>query len=342
MHLENFTILIIDDNSTNLRVAVDCLEESGLTVLVAQDGESGLKRVNYARPHLILLDVLMPGMDGFETCQRLKANNKTKNIPVIFMTALSATEDKVKGFEVGAVDYITKPIQQEELIARITTHLRIQALTQQLQQQNQYLQQQALELIEAKAAAESACRELQHVANSDSLTQIANRRQFDERLSWEWQRMAREKMPLSLILCDIDYFKLYNDHYGHQAGDVCLRQVAQVIDRTVKRPADLVARYGGEEFAVILPNVSVQGAVHVAELIQFQVKQLKLPHAKSKVRNHITLSLGISSQVPSEKSQAEFLITAADQALYAAKKQGRNTYCLHAEQKNRSLSSMQL
>lgn len=325
--LKNSTILIIDDNATNLAVAADYLEESGFVVLVAQDGESGFKRAKYACPHLILLDVLMPRVDGFETCRRLKLDDTTKFIPVIFMTALTSSEDKVKGFEVGAVDYITKPIQREELLARIINHLRIQALTQQLQQQNQILQQQALELQKAKEAAELAYQELQRLANLDSLTQVANRRRFDQHLNQEWQRLAREQAPLSLILCDIDYFKRYNDFYGHPAGDTCLTQIAQAVSHVVKRPADLVARYGGEEFAIILPNTTAEGADQIAELIWLEVKRLNLPHAQSDVSNYVTLSLGIATLVPKHDSQIQSLIDAADKALYSAKQQGRNTHC---------------
>jgi diguanylate cyclase (GGDEF)-like protein len=322
------TILIIDDNPTNLGVAVDYLESSGFTVLVAQDGSSGLKRAQYARPQLILLDVLMPDMDGFETCRQLKLNPETCDIPVIFMTALSDTHDKVQGFSVGAVDYVTKPMQQEELLARITTHLRIQSLTQQLQQQNQQLQQQAIALEQARHEAETANQALQQVAYVDSVTAIANRRRFDEHLRTEWQRLARDKEPLSLILCDIDYFKFYNDYYGHQAGDICLKDVAQTMDRVMKRAADLVARYGGEEFAIVLPNVRLKGAVHIARLIQMEIRHLEIPHAKSQVSPNVTLSLGISSRIPNVEQQPESLITAADRALYQAKAQGRNTYAL--------------
>jgi diguanylate cyclase (GGDEF)-like protein len=322
------TILIIDDNLTNLRVAVSHLQESGFTVLVAQDGKSGVERAEYAHPQLILLDILMPDLDGFETCRQLKLNDKTCHVPIIFMSALSDTEDKVKGFNAGAVDYVTKPIQREELLARITTHLRIQALTQQLQRQNQQLQQQAIALAQAKQAAEDANQELQRVAYSDSVTAIANRRRFDQHLRQEWQRLARDREPLSLILCDIDYFKRYNDHYGHQAGDLCLKEIAQAMDRIMKRASDLVARYGGEEFAIILPNVRLKGAIHIARLIQMEIRHLEIPHAQSSVSPNVTLSLGISSQIPNLEYQPESLITAADRALYQAKAQGRNTYAL--------------
>ncbi len=231
------------------------------------------------------------------------------------MTALSETQDKLKGLSVGAVDYITKPFQEEEVLARVIIHLKLRFLTK--------------TVIAQAAALQKANQYLQNIANLDGLTQIPNRRQFDEYLNQEWRRLSREKLPLSLILCDIDYFKDYNDYYGHLAGDTCLKEVAQTIERAVKRPADLVARYGGEEFAVIMPNTNAEGALRVAELIQLEIKQLKIPHSQSKVSAYITLSLGISSQVPTQESLAKFLIDAADQVLYAAKKQGRDTSVLH-------------
>lgn len=317
MHsLENGFILIVDDNATNLSVLSKTLKSAGFKVRVAVDGESAIEQVEYDPPELILLDIKMPGIDGFETCTRLKVNRATQDIPVIFLTALSETQDKLKGLSVGAVDYITKPFQEEEVLARVIIHLKLRFLTK--------------TVIAQAAALQKANQYLQNIANLDGLTQIPNRRQFDEYLNQEWRRLSREKLPLSLILCDIDYFKDYNDYYGHLAGDTCLKEVAQTIERAVKRPADLVARYGGEEFAVIMPNTNAEGALRVAELIQLEIKQLQIPHSQSKVSAYITLSLGISSQVPTQESQANFLIDAADQVLYAAKKQGRDTYVLHS------------
>jgi diguanylate cyclase (GGDEF)-like protein len=163
----------------------------------------------------------------------------------------------------------------------------------------------------------------------DGLTQIANRRYFDCYLHQEWQRHFRTQEPLSLILADIDFFKPYNDYYGHQAGDTCLKQVAQTIQQTVQRPADLVARYGGEELSVILPNTTAAGAVHVAELICAAIRQLQIPHRQSLASSQVTLSLGASSLIPEPDAQAASLVALADQALYLAKRQGRNRYCLH-------------
>ncbi|MBE9227272.1 diguanylate cyclase [Phormidium sp. LEGE 05292] len=174
------------------------------------------------------------------------------------------------------------------------------------------------------AELEKANQELQRLATLDGLTKVANRRYFDEYLVQEWQRLARAKQPLSLVMCDVDYFKAYNDYYGHQGGDDCLRQIALAMNRAVKRPADLLARYGGEEFVVILPNTEIQGAVSVAQAIQKEIQQLKMPHAKSDVSEYVTLSLGVSGVIPHQNLAPEKLIATADEALYEAKKQGRN------------------
>ncbi|ASC69796.1 hypothetical protein XM38_007250 [Halomicronema hongdechloris C2206] len=175
---------------------------------------------------------------------------------------------------------------------------------------------------------QSANRHLAYLASHDGLTQVANRRRFDTYLQREWGRLAREQGPLSLILCDIDYFKLYNDTYGHPTGDVCLVRIAQVLDQVAKRPADLVARYGGEEFALVLPQTNQSGAIQVAETIQAAIAQLQIPHETSPIAQHITLSLGIACAIPTPEKSAQSLIEQADQALYIAKQQGRDRYCL--------------
>ncbi len=319
LDLKNFTILVIDDNPANLGVVVQYLEEAKFQVLLAQNGESGLERAEYALPDLILLDVLLPGINGFEVSRRLRSNLKTQNIPVIFMTALSDVRDKIKGFEAGGVDYIIKPIEQAELLARISTHLRLKVLAQRLRQQNQQLRA-------AVTATEAAYRELERIASLDGLTQVANRRSFDEHLEREWQYAARDQKSLSLILFDIDYFKPYNDYYGHPAGDECLKQIAQAANRIVRRPADLVARYGGEEFAVILPDASPAAALHITKQIQQEIRNLAIPHACSQVGAHVTLSLGVSSQVIHPEVEATSLVSQADQSLYIAKNQGRDRY----------------
>ena len=318
------TILIVDDSPTNLQGLFDYLTDASFEVLLARDGESALQTVQSAYPDVILLDIIMPGIDGFETCHRLKANELTKDIPVIFMTALSQTAVVVRGFQLGAVDYIIKPIQKEIVLARVTTHLTIQKLQRSLQKQNAQLQREIKQRQKAEASLQDANQELQRLATIDGLTQIANRRRFDECLSLAWRISIREQMPLSLLLCDVDCFKLYNDSKGHQAGDECLQQVAQAIKRAVKRPADLVARYGGEEFAVILPNTNGEGAIQVAEEIRSSLRTLAIAHPLSPVSEYVTVSVGISCTVPCHKGSPEELIAAADQALYQAKGSGRD------------------
>lgn len=310
-------ILLVDDNPTNLSVLSHALKDAGFRVRVAMDGESAVEQATEDLPELILLDIQMPGMDGFEACTALKANPATREIPIIFITASASTENKVKGLSLGAVDYITKPFQQQEVLARVRVHLKLRYLQQKVQEQ--------------KIALLAANRELERIANLDGLTQVPNRRRFDDYLEREWRRLARDGQPLSLILCDIDYFKRYNDYYGHQSGDACLQAVAQALDSAVKRPADLVARYGGEEFAIILPNTAAEGAVHVAKLLRMEVKHLAIPHAQSSASPHVTLSMGVSSTVPTFDTSAGELIAIADKALYTAKDGGRDAYHLLEE-----------
>lgn len=318
------TILIVDDSPTNLQALFDFLMNAGFRVLLAQDGESAILKATEISPDVILLDIIMPGIDGFETCRRLKANPSTQEIPVIFMTALAQTSVVVKGFELGAVDYITKPTQQEIVLTRVKTHLTIQKLQRSLQQQNWQLQQEIMQRRHAEVALQNANEELKRLATLDGLTQVANRRRFDEYLTKVWQILVRERLPLSLLMCDVDFFKRYNDSKGHQAGDECLQKVAQAMKHTVKRPADLVARYGGEEFVVVLPNTHAEGALVVAQKIQQTIAALALIHPESTISQYITLSIGVSCTIPSQQISPEALIAAADRALYQAKQLGRN------------------
>jgi diguanylate cyclase (GGDEF)-like protein len=312
-------ILIVDDNPTNLSVLSKALKTAGFRTRVAVDGESAIATATEDPPDLILLDVQMPGIDGFETCTRLKTIPSVKEVPVIFITASADVENKVKGLSLGAVDYVTKPFQHEEVLARVKVHLMLRLLAKKVQEQAEALQK--------------ANEELNRLANLDGLTEVANRRRFDDYLACEWYRSARERQPLSLILCDIDYFKYYNDYYGHQVGDTCLKQVAQTIQASLKRPADLLARYGGEEFAIVLPNTPPEGAICVAETIRSNIHQLKIPHDRSLVDPCITLSLGVAFQIPNTHSQPKLLIAAADRALYSAKAKGRNNaYALSASE----------
>lgn len=334
-HIQSATILAIDDNPTNLDVISGYLTRAGAKVLLKKDGKSGLELAIKRMPDLILLDIMMLEWDGYETCRRLKLHRETRDIPVIFMSALSETVDKVKGFEVGGVDYITKPFQIEEVLVRVEAHLALLKMRKRLEEQNIRLQQEIAQrkraeeaLRKVAAELEIANQELHRLATLDGLTQIANRRRFDEYLAQEWRRHVRSRLSLSLILCDIDYFKQYNDTYGHQAGDDCLKQVAQKMHRTVKRATDLVARYGGEEFAVILPDTNIDGAVNVAQDIQKAVYNLQIPHNHS-VNGYITLSLGVVGLIPINQQSPDELVAAADKALYEAKEKGKNRVCTY-------------
>ncbi|MEL6461257.1 MAG: EAL domain-containing protein [Cyanobacteria bacterium J06621_15] len=512
-------ILVVDDTPSNLNVLFSYLRSAGFKVLVAQTGDNALKSAEYAKPDLILLDILMSGIDGFETCRRMKNNPQTQDIPVIFMTALSDSINKVRGFELGAVDYVTKPIQKEELIARIQTHISLERLRHNLVEQNVTLHQKAeqeqlltqlserirnsldINLIIRAAATEilnlldcsraivarfedsyihieeqvvkagiskipqnsvaykyfiqkgeeakylegetiainnisnsdlgshfledlqnfqvratltipillkkttehedfsfdsnsfdsnflwgfltvhqcnqtrewqteeikfiqrlvnqlaigihqgrlyhrlsTANVELKNLALRDPLTKVFNRRYFDDKLQKEWKRLQRIPSPLSIIMCDVDCFKSYNDTYGHQAGDECLRMVAESISSTLKRPADCVARYGGEEFIIILPYTPPKGALKVAEAIRKGIRKLNIPHTASSVSSVVTVSIGVAGSIPSRDDNPILLVEAADQALYLAKAQGRDKVQMYmydlAREKNRKNSQL--
>ncbi len=463
-------ILIAEDQPDNLRLLSNLLQQQGYQVRQAIDGEMALLAVETFTPDLLLLDVKMPCFNGYEVCYRLKAQTNTAQIPIIFLSAFDEVGEKVKAFEAGAVDYITKPYQAQEVLLRVKTQVRLSLLQKQLTRQNSALQQQlrlsqaarnlqaplpidAYLLYQAIAATQNGiviceatqsdypilyvnpgyermtgytleevkgknCRFLQGIdreqpqlkefrrclretkqccvtlrnyhkdgslfwnevslspvqdstgqvayyigvltdvteriratnntqryeaavrkmnrelhelneklhrlANLDGLTEVANRRCFDDSLKQEWRRLSREEQPLSLILGDIDYFKRYNDTYGHLGGDDCLKAVAKTIAQAVCRPADLVARYGGEEFAILLPNTPASGALQVAQIVLQRVRSLQILHAASDVRPYVTLSLGIVTLIPSALIQPKQLIDAADEALYQAKQQGRD------------------
>lgn len=318
------SILIVDDTPNNLELLTRMLTRKGYRVQAVTSGRQALLILARELPDLILLDVCMPDMDGYEICQRLKADARTRMIPIIFISALNEVVDKVRAFDSGGVDYITKPFRIAEVMARVQTHLTICRLQQQLQDQNERLKQEVRDRLAAEAALQAAVQELKRIAHLDGLTQLANRRRFDEYLELEWRRLTRERLPLSLILCDVDFFKRYNDTYGHQAGDRCLCHIADVLRMTAKRPADLVSRYGGEEFALVLPNTPAEGAMQVAQEIKSHVKRLRLPHSGSTVNDYVTVSLGVATVVPVADVAADQLVSAADQALYQAKTQGRD------------------
>ncbi len=491
------TILIVDDTPNNLQLLFKYLKNAGYKILVAHSGKKAIKTTLTVHPDLILLDVMMSELDGFATCRHLKTNASTKDIPIIFMTALAETADKVKGFRLGAVDYITKPIDREELLARIKTHLSLQSLHQRLtkdaaQQQLLFeISDRIRQSLDLKLILQTATQEIRSFLNCDlvwlvhssdesismeayssaadiniklketmswdylcsnpeehqfylqgnirviedinhpdlikksfplnpqarliapilinsnqstdsrtvklapaldeetsprllanntlwgwliadqyqsprqwqteeinllkrittqlaigikqgllfqqlsqlslldSLTHVFNRRYFDRQIHLEWRRLKRISSPLSLIMCDVDCFKIYNDTYGHQQGDECLQRVAKAIATAIKRPADILARYGGEEFTVILPYTPQSGAIKVAEAMRVAVKELNIPHLNSSVDSVVTISVGIASTVPNSKDNPHLLVEAADLALYKAKERGRDCIAVY-------------
>jgi two-component system, cell cycle response regulator len=493
-------ILLVDDQPDTLRLLSIMLNSQGYTVRRVANGSAALREIHQSPPDLILLDIRMPGMDGYEVCQRLKAAEETASIPIIFLSALSETLDKIRAFKVGGADFISKPFQFAEILARIENQITLRSLQDQLQDQNHHLQaeiqqrqqtqaqldlqrqkEQALheviqkirnsldlqtifftavsqigrllkldfayileykpedniwmsskgyrqpsqdgvwfdpnlpdrgnpvtthlkrlttiqvddvsqlrdethpilaqkspgswllvplragseqevwgclsllrqtpqpwqdsEVQSAQALAdqlgiairqgqlyeglEKANDELARIATCDGLTQVANRRRFEEYISVEWREARREQTPLAVILCDVDYFKRYNDTYGHLAGDDCLKAIAQALMDVVKRPDDLVARYGGEEFAMVLPRTDLSGAAHIAQAVRLQVQSLQILHEASSVKDVISVSLGVASIIPEDNFSPQDLLARADQALYQAKAAGRDRLALH-------------
>lgn len=490
-------LLVVDDFPENLRLLKTVLQQQGYEVRLAANGKFALTSLDHFQPDLILLDIMMPEMNGYLFCQTLKKNPKTSDIPVIFLSALQEGTDKAKAFQLGGADYLTKPFQVEELLARVKHHLELRNLQRELQIKNKILEDKNKELQKtqkemslmldvtkiindifdvqsaisqvldrvcnhilwdhaegwipnqeqtlltyvpclenenkrfqefqkesakisfapnqglpgriwqsqkpewidnccdcsenlyirkdlAKQSGfksvfgvpiiankqvlsilvfyklsledrqddlvaliqaivnqlaspleksnlyqklEEANQELEFLAHRDGLTQVANRRVFDSVLEQEWLRMKREQKCLSLILCDVDYFKKYNDFYGHLLGDDCLIKIAAALTKAARRPGDLVARYGGEEFAIILPNTNPKGAGEVVHYVQKEIANLQIPHQASKVSSYVTLSLGVTSIIPTAQWSVKSLINAADQALYEAKQLGRNQFC---------------
>jgi len=291
-------ILIADDQPTNIRVLYELFRDQ-CDVFMATSGAQTIQICRAELPDLILLDVVMDDIDGHEVCRRLKADPLTSAIPIIFVTSQNQEADEVIALGLGAVDFITKPINPVIVRARVRTHLTLKL-------QGDLLRASAL---------------------LDGLTGVANRRKFDEDVQTDWRQCLRETAPLSLILIDIDYFKLYNDRYGHQAGDNCLKLVAKALAETLRRPYDKLARYGGEEFACLLPKTELAGASAIAERMQTRVSELRVEHLGSDVDQVVTISLGVASMVPTPSITPELLLKAADQQLYEAKRTGRARVC---------------
>ncbi len=294
-------ILIVDDVPLNVELQKTYLLSVGYEVIVAMDGQAAIDKIETEGPDLILLDIMMPKINGFEVCKKLKSNPSTQFIPVVMVTALQEVEDKIRGIEAGADDFISKPFNKMELMARVKSLLRIKFLHDEL---------------------EDAKYQMEKLAATDGLTGLANHRHFKEQLIHEIDRATRHQLCLSLLMMDIDYFKFYNDNQGHPAGDEVLRKIAELIQKNLRK-IDMAARYGGEEFAVILPEANCKAAIVVAEKIRYLVETTKFHKEENQPNKCLTLSIGIAT-IPNDTENGSDLIDVADKRLYKAKQRGRN------------------
>lgn len=313
-------VLLIEDTATSAAVVCQLLDKMGLERVHVRDGEAGIEAFSKERPDLVLLDVVMPGMDGFEVASRIRELEQDGEwTPIIFLSAKTGDADLERGIAVGGDDYLAKPVSERVFRAKISAMRRIAQMRRSLVVLTQKL--------------DEANRELTRLSAVDQLTGIANRREFDAVLLREWRRATRTGRPVSLLVIDVDCFKQFNDAYGHQVGDACLKTVARALDETSRRSGDLVARYGGEEFAVVLPETDENGAFTVAEAMRQAVESLGITHRFSKTARVVTISAGVATMRPERADEAGFerLVKAADEALYAAKRGGRNCISIGAD-----------
>ncbi|MDC9725395.1 MAG: diguanylate cyclase [Gammaproteobacteria bacterium] len=302
-------VLLAEDSKTNQILIRAYIEEAGHDIVIVSDGQQAIEQFQNERPDLVLMDIIMPVKDGIEAAKEIRVLCEQDGdwVPIVFLSAMTESKDIVHAIDAGGDDYLTKPVEAVVLNAKLRAMERIADMRQQLKKAN---------------------RELLRMTVRDGLTGIANRRHFDEVISREVRRAIRAGSSVSLVMCDIDYFKPYNDNYGHQAGDDCLKYVARTMAKVSKRPGDLVARYGGEEFALILPETELSGAQAIAENVRVAVDKLDLSHQYSLVSDHITLSCGVTTVSPTKGDDVAVtvkqLIKTADKGLYLAKEQGRN------------------
>lgn len=289
-------LLLVDNHPLKLHF-LELIFSDDYQVFTARSGQDALAFCQIQQPDLVMMDIIMTEMTGYEVCRCLKRSTLTRDIPVIFITAFNDTEEEEKGFAAGAVDFIARSTCPNVMRARVKTHIT-------LKHQSDLLR--SLSLI-------------------DGLTGIANRRHFDQALASEWRRCARLGKPLALMMIDIDFFKQFNDCYGHQAGDACLIQVATNLRAGLNRSHDLTARYGGEEFVCLLPETSYEGAQTKAQFLLKNIVKLGIPHEKSALAGGVvSISLGVAVINPANGDDPVTIIQCADRLLYAAKQAGRN------------------
>lgn len=326
-------ILIVDDKPDNLLVLKGFLETVNCNIITAKSGPEALNVMQGHEFALVLLDVMMTGMDGLELAERMRKSERTKDIPIIFNTAYSLDQGSFfKDYEVGAVDYLLKPIEPVILRSKVRVFLDLYQQKKLLKIQAELLESKVNELLILK---EVNCH-LENISALDGLTGIPNRRTFDQFIEMNWKNAIREQQPLSLIMADIDFFKAYNDNYGHLRGDDCLILVARSLVSCLKRPNDLIARFGGEEFIALLPNTDKQGALLVAERMRKSIAKLAMKHDQSGVANCVTISLGVAEIIPQPSDLIPDFIRTVDDALYVAKHQGRNKAHLGSDNKLKS------
>lgn len=321
-------ILIVDDRKENLLTLEFLLQSPELELVRAESGNEALAKTLDYEFALILMSVRMPGMDGYETAELIRSSARSRSIPIIFMTAARMERDHVfKGSDSGAVDYLLKPLEPRIVKRKVGIFLELDRQRQQLEEQKRELDAKILELEVLHKELEEKNEKLELLSSLDGLTGLFNRRYFDHNLVKEWKQASRDKTPLSLLIIDIDYFKNYNDYYGHLQGDDCLRRVAQALYEALLRPIDIIARYGGEEFAAILPNTDGEGAENVANRMIELVVELAIAHKGSTVAEMVTVSIGGATMFPAAGQVAvTSLLERADKALYEAKERGRNLF----------------
>ena len=306
-------ILVIEDSKSSLKLLCDYIHKMYFQPLAAGTGNQGIDLFLKERPDLVLLDIIMPDIDGFEVARQIRQMETPGEwTPIIFLSSLNKDQDIERGIAAGGDDYLLKPVSEVVLGAKIRAMQRILQMRQ--------------SLVVLTRKLDTANQELKRLTSLDGLTGIANRRHFDAVLLREWRRAMRLGEELSIIMADIDFFKQYNDTFGHQNGDECLRQIAQTLSLTTDRGGDLLARYGGEEFVAVLPGTSLGGASFVAEQMREAVSALNIAHPGTPC-GHITASFGVASAIAMPETDPQDLVGAADLALYKAKHHGRNRVC---------------